>query len=188
MVYYYKLLSLTPFNDKVISKLSNLLLLDKQYDTVINLTQQYLEQDSTNLIINPIYGLALHLKGNYPLSHEVFTKQLELDGDSLLGQGKSVKEAIRDFYESRDELKNHYNELNREFPDIEFHFKYDMASFLEYYSGVLTLAGLERLTGINQGQLSHYVTGHRKPSAKTVLKIEQSIHSFSKELSQVNFV
>ncbi|MDD2214991.1 MAG: helix-turn-helix transcriptional regulator [Bacteroidales bacterium] len=107
---------------------------------------------------------------------------------SLLGQGKSVKEAIRDFYESRDELKNHYNELNREFPDIEFHFKYDMASFLEYYSGVLTLAGLERLTGINQGQLSHYVTGHRKPSAKTVLKIEQSIHSFSKELSQVNFV
>ncbi|MDD2214989.1 MAG: tetratricopeptide repeat protein [Bacteroidales bacterium] len=84
VVYYYKLLSLTPFNDKVISKLSNLLLLDKQYDTVINLTQQYLEQDSTNLIINPIYGLALHLKGNYPLSHEVFTKQLELDGDSFM--------------------------------------------------------------------------------------------------------
>ncbi len=53
---------------------------------------------------------------------------------------------------------------------------------------ILSLAGLHRLTGINQGQLSHYVTGHRKPSPKTILKIENSLHNFAKEISQIHFV
>jgi len=50
------------------------------------------------------------------------------------------------------------------------------------------LAGLGRLTGIAQGQLSHYVTGRRKPSQKTVQKIEKSLHKFAGELSQVQLV
>lgn len=63
-----------------------------------------------------------------------------------------------------------------------------MPSFLKYYSKVLSLAGLERLTGVDQGQLSHYITGHRKPSQRTKDKIEKALHDFAKELSQVEFV
>ena len=51
----------------------------------------------------------------------------------------------------------------------EFEFNYDVASFLSI-THRLTLAGLSRITGVSQGQLSHYVTGHRKPSARTVEK------------------
>jgi len=49
------------------------------------------------------------------------------------------------------------------------------------------LAGLERLTGVNQGQLSHYLTGKRKPSAKTTQKIQRHLHAFGKELQHLEF-
>ena len=65
-----------------------------------------------------------------------------------------------------------YAEEGSKFPDVEFDFIYDMASFLNYYAYAFSLAGLARITGVNQGQLSHYVTGRRRPSKSTVEKIE----------------
>jgi len=58
----------------------------------------------------------------------------------------------------------------------------------DVHSKILSLAGLQRITGVNQGQLSHYVTGHRKPRPKTVEKIEKSLHAFAEEISQVHFI
>lgn len=107
----------------------------------------------------------------------------------LLGQGVTVQDAIDDFYNSRDEIKTYYTEISKPFPDeLVFVFKYDTASFLAYYSKVLSLAGLGRLTGIAQGQLSHYVTGRRKPSPKTIIKIERSLHEFAAEIGQVQLI
>ncbi len=126
------------------------------------------------------------LDGTYDVHFGDDTKSLTF---SLLGQGNTVVEAIEDFYNSKDEIKQMYIESGRIFPEnLEFNFKYDTASFLAYYSKVLSLAGLQRITGVNQGQLSHYVTGHRKPSPKTVKKIEKSLHAFAKEISQVHFI
>jgi predicted RNase H-like HicB family nuclease len=106
----------------------------------------------------------------------------------LLGDGKTVKEAIDDFYNSAEEMKEYYKGEGKEFPDIEFEFVYDLSSFLQYYSKILSLAGLERLTGVNQGQLSHYITGRRKPGRKTTEKIEKALHQFGNEISQVEFI
>lgn len=123
------------------------------------------------------------LDGTYDVHFGEQTKGLTF---GLLGQGNTVKEAIDDFYNSRDEIEAYYKEIGKPFPDnLEFLFKYDTASLLAYYSNVLSLAGLEKLTGVAQGQLSHYVTGKRKPSPKTVLKIERSLHQFAAELEQV---
>lgn len=106
----------------------------------------------------------------------------------LFGEGKTVKECISDFYASLDEMKTIYMEENKEFPnDLEFVFKYDTASFLQYYSTVFSFAALERLTGINQVQLSQYVSGYRRPSRKTTDKIEQRLRAFADELSAVQF-
>lgn len=102
----------------------------------------------------------------------------------LLGQGDTVEEAIADFNDSYEEIK----EMHPDTPALEFVFKYDVPSFLAYYSNIISLAGLSRLTGINQGQLSHYVTGRRKPSQKTVAKIEADLHQFASELSNLHFV
>ena len=106
----------------------------------------------------------------------------------LLGDGNTVDEAVKDFKECYLEMKELHEKKGLQFVEAEFEFHYDTASFLQYYSNKFTLAGLQNITGVNQCQLSHYVTGHRKPSVKTVRKIEASLHSFAKELSQVQFV
>ena len=121
-----------------------------------------------------------------------YSVYVDLEDDTLNygihGNGDTVKEAIEDFKVAYVDVKSLYEELGKSFIEAEFEFHYDTASFLQYYSNKFTLVGLQNITGVNQYQLSHYVTGHRKPSLKTVKKIESSLHSFAKELSQVHFV
>lgn len=105
-----------------------------------------------------------------------------------IGEGKSVEETKADFMKAVGEMQEVYAEEGSKFPDVEFDFIYDMASFLNYYAYAFSLAGLARITGVNQGQLSHYVTGRRRPSKSTVEKIEQSLHDFANEIGQVKFV
>ncbi|MBS9773823.1 MAG: helix-turn-helix transcriptional regulator [Tenacibaculum sp.] len=120
----------------------------------------------------------------------VINPDIDYDLDfGLFGEGKTVKEAIADFHNSLEEIKEIYKEDNLTFPQgLEFTFKYDLASFLEYYSKMFSYASLERLTGVNQTQLSQYVQGYRKPSKKTSQKIEVALHNFAEELGQVQFV
>ncbi len=107
----------------------------------------------------------------------------------LFGEGATIEEAIEDFYVSKQEIEELYADEGREFPkDLQFSFKYDLASFLEHYSKFFSYASLERLTGVNQTQLSQYVQGYRNPSKKTVQKIETALHHFANELNQVQFV
>ena len=104
------------------------------------------------------------------------------------GDGNTVEEAISDFNCSYEEMKKSYEMDNMPFMEAEFEFHYDTASFLNFYTNYFSLAGLSRLSGIHQGQLSHYLTGVRNPSKQTIRRIDSSIHHFAKNLSQVQFV
>lgn len=102
-----------------------------------------------------------------------------------IGEGATAREAQEDFLSVIESFREDFPE---EVAGMQFVFSYDVASFLAYYSGKLTLAGLSRVTGVAQGQLSHYITGRRHPSEKTVAKISSSLHSFAEDLSRVQFV
>lgn len=109
--------------------------------------------------------------------------------DGIYGGGDSVDDVKKNALEGL----RLYKETTNKIPELlqgeyEIVYKYDIPSFLQYYSKVLSLSGLERLTGVNQGQLSHYINGYRKPSKKTAERIESALHNFGKELSQVEFV
>jgi len=121
-----------------------------------------------------------------------YSVYVDLDNKTLNygihGTGATVKEAVDDFISAYEAMKKFHYQKNIEFIEADFEFMYDVPSFLSYYSNVLSLAGLHRLTGINQAQLGQYVIGYRKPGPKTVKKIETSLHTFAKELSQVQFV
>ena len=106
----------------------------------------------------------------------------------ILGCGDSVDEAMEDFYECRDELKQMEEESGRTFPDLEFEFAYDTESFLRYYGNILTLTGLQKITGVHHKQLSHYATGQSRPTAKTVRRIQEGISRFADTLKQVRLV
>lgn len=107
----------------------------------------------------------------------------------IFGEGKTVAEAMDDFKSSFEDLKDIYEkEENKKCPDVEFEYKYDLPSFLQYYSKTLSLAFLGRITGVNQRQLSQYVNGYRNPSPKTAKRIEIKLHEFADELSRLTFV
>lgn len=75
-----------------------------------------------------------------------------------------------------------------DFLDDEFEivYKFDTESLLDYYSGILSLAGLERITGINRKQLWSYSQGRSKPRKAQVQKIEKALHRLGAELSSVS--
>jgi predicted RNase H-like HicB family nuclease len=107
----------------------------------------------------------------------------------LLGQGNTVEAAINDFMACMEDMKDLYLDTGKTFPgDMEFAYKYDVPSFLSYYSGIFTKPALEKITGINQKQFFHYASGKSNPSERTIEKIDKSFHDFSEELSRVHFI
>lgn len=46
----------------------------------------------------------------------------------------------------------------------------------------LSLAGLERISGINQRQLSHYINGSSKTRKSTVKRFQKRLEAFAKDL------
>lgn len=106
----------------------------------------------------------------------------------IMGEGSTIDETIADFMAVYQGMKEYYAKHGEPFEEVEFEFAYDVPSFLSYYKGILTLTGLQQLTGISQPQLSQYISGYRRPSKKTAARIETALHSFAHELSQVHFV
>jgi len=106
----------------------------------------------------------------------------------VIGDGSSVNDAIDDFYGCYEDMKKSYENDNQYFQEAEFEFHYDTASFLDYYTNYFSLVGLSRLTGIHQGQLSHYVNGTRNPSKRTIQKIDKCVRNFANNLNQVQFI
>jgi predicted RNase H-like HicB family nuclease len=117
------------------------------------------------------------------------TYSIYSDADDLgylvTGTGQTVEEAKKLFEGGYSDIKKSYERHNEPFTEVEMVYQYDTAAFLANYTKAFTLAGLSRITGINQGQLSHYVTGHRVPSARTKEKIQKAIHDFASELLTV---
>ncbi len=120
------------------------------------------------------------------------TYSIYSDADDLdylvTGTGQTVDEAKKCFEGGYSDIKRVYAEEGKAFAEVEMVYQYDMASFLAYYTKAFSLAGLSRITGINQGQLSHYVTGRRTPSARTKEKMQRAIHAFAEDLNSVRFV
>ena len=68
---------------------------------------------------------------------------------------------------------------------FELVYQFDIESLLLHYKGIITNAALERLTGINRRQLTHYATGLRKPRFEQRKKIGQALHRLGRELQEV---
>ena len=104
------------------------------------------------------------------------------------GEGQTVEQAIDDFVKSYEGIRAYFERHGKPFQEIEYSFYYDTASFLEEYSKAFSLAGLERITGVSQAQLGHFLHGRRKPSARTVARIQAGVEKFAHELTAIHFI
>ena len=71
--------------------------------------------------------------------------------------------------------------------EYAFNYKMDIESFFEWFQGVLTKAGISKLTGMNQSLVSQYANGLKKPSKKQTTRIQTALHEFGEELLQIHF-
>jgi hypothetical protein len=105
--------------------------------------------------------------------------------EGVSGGGDTVEEAKHSLMESielQKELDNWPKSLGKNYTLV---FKFDTESLLNYFKGVFTHAAFERITGINQKQLQHYASGHRKPRPVQAKKIEAALHKLGNELIAV---
>lgn len=105
----------------------------------------------------------------------------------LHGYGKTADEALNDLRCVWEEAQEFCPELP-EVSAMEFVVKYEVASFLQEYAGLFSLAGLEKITGIHQKQLGHYLNGNKRPRPETTRKIEHALIQFRTRFDQVQFV
>lgn len=107
--------------------------------------------------------------------------------NGITGGGDTVQECKQDVLDCIETMKK-FNAKNRpKFLEKEYRlvFKFDSESLFAYYKGIFTNAALERITGINQKQLQHYATGHRKPRINQAKKIQEALHQLGTELLAV---
>ena len=94
--------------------------------------------------------------------------------EGIYAAGESVDAVKADTYAAIEAIKRNLpvdrwpNQIKG---DFEIEWKFDVQSFLEYYSGFISLAGMEKMTGINQKQLSNYLNHRGVPRKKQTERI-----------------
>lgn len=111
--------------------------------------------------------------------------------DGIVATGNTIDEIKGNLLEAIDAFVCACRESGCDIPellaeDFNVEFRMDVESVLNFYAGIFTKAGLERITGINQKQLWHYANGASKPRRAQVLKIENALHRLGNELISIH--
>ena len=108
--------------------------------------------------------------------------------EGIYAAGDTIDATKADTYEAIRLIKKNLPEERWPEPikgDFEIEWRFDVPSFLEYYGGIMSLAGMERLTGINQKQLSNYLNHRAVPRKKQADRIITGMHKFARELLSI---
>ena len=69
--------------------------------------------------------------------------------------------------------------------DFELEFELSVSALLHHYDKILTRAAISRVTGINQRQLGHYLSGYRTPRRDKRDIIIAGLHKIGNELLSI---
>lgn len=108
--------------------------------------------------------------------------------DGIFAAGDSIEAVKADTLEAIRLIKKNLPE--EQWPqqikgEFEIEWKLDVQSFLEYYHGFMSLAGMEKMTGINQKQLSNYLNRRATPRRRQTNRMIDGIHRFASELMSI---
>lgn len=111
--------------------------------------------------------------------------------EGIWAAGDTVDECKVDVQKAIDTIKKNIPENLWPEPikgEFVVEWKYDTESFMLYYGSMLSLAGMERITGINQKQLWAYMHGRRKPREAHKKRISKALHAFAQELASATLL
>jgi predicted RNase H-like HicB family nuclease len=117
-------------------------------------------------------------------SFGIFTPDIE---STIIGSGATVAEAKADFENSVREMIASYDgdTLPAELQDIEFEYKYDVASVFDYF-GWINISKFAEHVGINSSLMRQYKSGNTYISENQAAKIENGLHKAGRELLSVS--
>jgi predicted RNase H-like HicB family nuclease len=111
--------------------------------------------------------------------------------EGLYAAGNTPEEVKKDFLIAIELFKEANDKeywpaiLNGEY---EIEYKMDVPTFMAVYSDIFTKSAIERLTGINRVQLTHYTSGFRNPRSDKRQKIQQAIYTLADDLKRIHLV
>ena len=115
----------------------------------------------------------------------IFTPDID---STIIGEGNTVAEAKADFENSVKEVVESYiehgDELPEELKDIQFVYKYDVASIFNYYDWI-NVSRFAKKAGINPSLMRQYRMGKTYISENQTEKIEKTLHALGSELTEV---
>ena len=113
----------------------------------------------------------------------------EFDGFNLNGQGNTVEEAKQALIEAVNDYKSMLSEAGKEVPaslsDVEFDYKYDIASFFECFK-FISVSTFAKYAGINPSLMRQYKQRIAFASEAQKSKIEEAIHRAGSEMLAVH--
>ena len=114
------------------------------------------------------------------------------DIEGCITVGETVEDTKQNMFDAVDSFIDAYNEEEIPLPEIlnndyEFHFKIDFETFFDWMQGIMSKAQIAKVSGIDRALISQYANKKLVPSQKQLLRIEESLHNFGKELLSVSF-
>ena len=98
----------------------------------------------------------------------------------LIGEGKTVRKAMEDFFVARDEMKQMYEDEGRQFIEPEWNFILDVGAYLDYYP--INVTAFAKYTGINASLLRQYASGIAKPKQKNIERIRKAFDIVGRDI------
>jgi predicted RNase H-like HicB family nuclease len=121
-------------------------------------------------------------------TYGIFTPDID---HTIIGDGETVAEAKNDFENSVKEMIASYTEEGRELPtelkNIEFEYKFDIASLFNYYKWI-NVSKFAKIAGINASLMRQYKGGLQYISEAQLAKIENTLHTLGQEIAAVKLV
>lgn len=112
----------------------------------------------------------------------------EFEGFNLNGQGKTVEDAKKSLMNAVEDYKEMFVLQGKEIPvslsEIEFEYKYDIASFFECFK-FISVSTFAKYAGINPSLMRQYKQRIAFASESQKAKIEEAIHKAGSELLAV---
>ena len=109
----------------------------------------------------------------------------DIEHHVFFGDGDTVQEAKEDLLNSYQELLDFFREEGRPIPeelqDLEFDYKYDIASFFDEYNWI-NISALAKVLGMNKSLLYQYKKGNTYISHQQMKRIEKGVHELGRKL------
>ena len=109
---------------------------------------------------------------------------------TAIGSGDTIAEAKEDFFNRIEEMKEVYQESGDEVPAAMMEkptFKFDLASFFEYYS-FINVTAFAKMIGINGSLMRQYKKGNTYISDAQLQKIQTFVNNMGTDFQGLRLV